>query len=618
MVYTLIVIVMNFTRVLTISAAMLTGGLLLGSCINEQYGGDKDFDGTVVILKDIAMPLGNLGKISVSDIIPVDAQEDQMISIDANGNYAFNFKGGDPYRVYMSVPSLTIPFEESSAADEHVISITIPSDLAGKPAPSENRKFAISDQRVEKVINVKDDYRLPYQVKDIKSLETAVKVTYNFTTEYGVIHIADGFKMDFPDWLVIAKDEVSDKYTIENYDNNKNVVVFADDTRISPTAPLALNLIISSITLPEGSVKELGTDAQGRPLRKIEIDENLPANKVVATGGIFIETRDYTTVPAKAELKMHLALSDFQVNSANILMDITASADDKTIPEVDYPEFFGMDGVVIDLHNPHLVFTIKNTLDTELNFTADIEAFRDADKLMSTHIGSSDLSDKDAFIINPLCTKEVVYSRLGNGADQKAMPELGELLKVLPNIVKVSNIQIASTDKYSNISPGKVYECSLEYKLYAPLAFGSEFSLPYHMEINDLGSTFQELKLLSASLLMTVENTLPLNFSVKTEALDQEGRPVEKLSVSVNGDVDSGTLNSPTVNTIEINLNSSADPVQLQSLKLNLNATCPSAKHQGIALNQAQGLKISSLALRLPDGITVNLSGLTEDPTREE
>jgi hypothetical protein len=117
---------------------------------------------------------------------------------------------------------------------------------------------------------------------------------------------------------------------------------------------------------------------------------------------------------------------------------------------------------------------------------------------------------------------------------------------------------------------------------------------------------------------MKVENTIPLNFTLQPHALDVNGNVLENISVNVVGQVAPGILSSPVVSDIQIKLTTTDESVDFQSLKLKLTATCPSDDHQGVALNKEQGLKISSISINLPSGLTMDLNDMLEDPTPEE
>ena len=97
-----------FCRCARLSACLSVFGIAVCSCVNEEYDLKKEIDGTAVIMKDVAMPIGNLEKITVDKILAFDS-EDQMIVKAENGDLAFRFKGSDPIKADLTVPSFQIP-----------------------------------------------------------------------------------------------------------------------------------------------------------------------------------------------------------------------------------------------------------------------------------------------------------------------------------------------------------------------------------------------------------------------------------------------------------------------------------------------------------------------------
>jgi hypothetical protein len=102
---------------------MFLAGSVLMSCVNEEYDLNK-VDGTAVIAKDIAMPIGNLQKLSVNQILDF-ASETEFISKDANGDLKFTINGGTPQSASITVPSFTIPFENEIVGNDHLIFIDV-------------------------------------------------------------------------------------------------------------------------------------------------------------------------------------------------------------------------------------------------------------------------------------------------------------------------------------------------------------------------------------------------------------------------------------------------------------------------------------------------------------
>lgn len=597
-------------------ALLCMTGVLALSCVNEEYT-LNNIDGTAVIAKDFALPIGSLETIKVGNLITID-ESDPMILKETNGDYAFRFSGTTPIQSQLSVPSFSLLLEDNSKGDDHYISLST-GTLADKSGPSENVRLDLQNQRVEKVISVDDSQKLPYQIKDIKSITTGMVFEYNFSTENGACHIAEGFQMDFPDWMTIARADDNDSYVIETQGDSKGVVRFVKDVKVVAGTPYIIDLKLTEVVFPEGSVVPAGNDAQGRPCKKIDIDENDSDNKIIVTGSIYAETKDFPIIPDKINLKMHLEFMDIEYLTALVSLDMQMTSADKVVPISSYPDFFDNNDIVIDLYDPQLRFFARNDFPLPLNMNADVAGFKGSTEAVRMHIGDNGgEKSTEPMLIPAIWEGTLAFSKLGNNGTIR-LPELGDLLKAKPDEIRVSDININVPDEYVTIENGKDLNASIEYELYAPLAFGNEFRFGYALDINDIGLNLKEYGLKSASIILNATNSIPLDFSIVAQALDAEDQPAEDLTLEVLGNVASGTQNEPVMSPVEIKLKSSGEGIELNSLKLNLTATCSTAANQGVPLNEAQGLKIGGIALRLPDGITVDMTAIFEmDPAPEE
>lgn len=597
-------------------ALFFFAGLVLLSCVNEEYDFSK-IDGTAVIGRNLALPIGSLEKIKVGDLITID-ESDPMIIKETDGDYAFYFADNDPIEAELSVPSFSVPFEDRSKGTDYSISMST-GHLAGKPTPSPSVKIEFPNQRIEKVINVTESHLLPHEIQDVDKLTMEMLVKYNFSLESGACHVEEGFMMDFPDWMTIALVGESNDYMIESQGSNKNIIRFKKDVKISAGAPYEVNLMLTEIDVPDGCVKDGGNDAQGRPCKTISLEEGSPLTKIIVSGGLYVDTKDFPVIPDKVGLNMNLEFSNFEIKSANVVLDMAVSVPEMKVKITEYPDFFANDDVVIDIYDPQLKFNIRNDFPLTLVMTADITGYKNGTEMVKMHFGEDgDPESVAPMIIRGLWEGTLIFSRLGkDGA--VGLPKVGDLLIAKPDEIKISNIEIKSSDDFVLVETGKKLKASAAYELYAPLAFGNEFRFRYDVAIQDLGLDLTESGIKSASLILNAENSLPLDFSIAAKALDKEGNPAEKLNLEVIGDVMSGTQHSPSTSPIEIRLNSLDNGIELNSLKLTLTATCPSEAHLGIPLNEAQGLKISDVALRLPDGVTVDVTNIFKaDPGQDE
>lgn len=578
----------------------------LSSCVKEEYDLNKEFDGTAVLMKDITMPVGNLEKITVESILSTGA-EDQMIVTDENGNYAFTFDGGDPFSAKFSIPYFQIPFEDGSKGDEHYIVFNA-GPHAGSNGADINQEFELKDQRVEKVIKVTDEDLLPYQILDIKEITINTLLSYDLSVSYGAMSLKKDFMMDFPDWIEIEKNDSHSFYVVENQDENKNVIRFTQNAKIVAGTPLNLSLKITKVNLPDGSVIPGGYDSEGRPCKKIHFEET-EENMVIVSGVLLVNTNDFAVIPEKTNFIMNMTFNDFYVESALVSLDMSMTAPDQEVPISSYPSFFDQDGLVLDLYDAFLKFNVKNELPVALDLNADFKVFKNSEEKMNVHLGGN-VADAEEFTIPALWEGTKVYSRLGQGEGEIALPELGNLINYRPDRISVSDIVITGSREYVTITSGQELDCSLGYELYAPLAFGKDLSMSYDIDIEDIGLDLTEYGVNTAGISLDVINSIPLKFNVVATAFDEGGNPVEGINLNVTGEVAPGSQLSPSSNKLKIQLTAEGEGLMLNSLKLNLIATSPDAEYQGVPLNKAQCLEVKNLALNLPEGLVVDLENL--------
>ena len=419
---------------------------------------------------------------------------------------------------------------------------------------------------------------------------------YKLQVTDGVVHLADGFTIDFPDWMTIAKADNSNAYVLENQGVNKNVIRFLSDVRIDSTHPYILDLQLSKVDFPEGCISN----------GKIYLDEDDIANKIIAKGDIYLNTQDFPTIPAKMSVSMHIEFAHMDVKSAYVSVDASMDVETQEMPSIQYPDFFSQEGTVIDLYDAFLNFDVTNTLPLSLALNADFVGYKNNTQVVSMHIGE-DSNGMNPVVVAASDITELSFSKRGQDGNIP-LPEIGDLLTELPERIVVSNVNVTAAKDYVKIIPGMTYSCSFGYGLYAPLAFGQDFKFEYKMPIEDIELDLDEIGASGIAMKFKAENTIPLRFDLDIEALDANGNPNGNIACSVEGALLPGTVAAPDYSDITINLNAPDGTInETKSLNLVLKATCP-AEYAGIALNKEQGLKIYDLAIVLPDGITIPLA----------
>lgn len=584
---------------------VMVSGLVLVSCINNDYDLNKELDTTVKILEDVTIPIGDLEKFSIEDILKTSDTNSGIETDPTTGNLSFSFKSDEPTETTFSVPAFEIPFKTGGTFGEDYAITIETGKLAGLDGTLIDQQLHFLDHSVERPIGVDASYTLPKEILDIKYVELDMLLDYKLQVTDGVVHLADGFTIDFPDWMTIAKADNSNAYILENQEYNKNVIRFLSDVRIDSTHPYILDLQLSKVDFPEGCISN----------GKIYLDEDDIANKIIAKGDIYLNTMDFPTIPPKMSVSMHIEFAHMDVKSAYVSVDASMNVETQEMPSIQYPDFFSQEGTVIDLYDAFLNFDVTNSLPLSLALNADLVGYKNNAQVISMHIGE-DVNGMNPVLIAASDITELSFSKRGQNGSI-ALPEIGDLLTELPEKIVVSNVNVAASKDYVKIIPGTTYSCSFGYGFYAPLAFGKDFRFEYKMPIEDIELDLDEFGASGIAMTFKAENTIPLRFDLDVEVLDGNGNPIENMICSIEGSLLPGTVASPNCSDITIKLNAPDATInETKSLNLVLKATCP-AEYAGIALNKDQGLKISDLAIMLPDGITMPLDGGSKSDTSE-
>ncbi len=601
------------------------------SCVDQQYDLSQ-IDKEVVVLREIEMPVGNLKPISIADFLDLDGTQGSLISADANGEFQFAFDGNAPISASVIVPDFSIGIEEG-ATEERKLSLILPSFLAGLDVSKleqllpeyADKSISFEDitgkkASVIKSLQMDEDCYLPYFIKDVKEAEFDGEVLYEFSIAIkdnngvninsygGAMYIEKGFTIDFPDWFVIRKNDSIDGYCIENEGNNKNILRFDKDVKISADKPVVFSVFVSKLEVPAGVVVDGGKDSEGRSRKKIQIDVNDEKNMILLSGDVYVKTSDFKKVPASVEMNMALSVKTLDMKSALVSIDVEESLPDQsfTLPEV--PEVLAREGVVIDLYDPCVLFNVNNQSPLDIYVSAHLHAYRNSTELMDIEFAengqSAPLFIPDGF------NGQIGYSRRGEG-NMIALPEIGQLFRTVPDKFMITDLKVKTGGEYISVVPGQSVGCSLDYAFRTPLSFGQEFAVDLEYELKELNLDLKEVGLRSVSLTFDAVNTIPLALDVQAMVVDAGGNPVNNLSIDVDGAIKAGSLNSPGISPISIKVKSSSDGIKLEGLKLVLNSSCPS-EYQGVAVNKAQGLELRNVRIALPDGVSLDADSLFE------
>ncbi|MBR2163153.1 MAG: hypothetical protein IJ954_04680 [Bacteroidales bacterium] len=552
------------------------------SCVNEEYDLDKEIDMEMTLLKNVSLPVGNIEKFTLAEILEIETSENSTgIIIDENGDYMLNFSG-EKIESQIEIPSMNMA--DGGTIESEPIEVVFPTVdfdiIDGVIVEKEIVYSEATGSPLETELMLDFNTTFPKEVVDIKEVTVDSRMIVNIGTSEGRIYIKPGFTIEFPDNIYLSLSDNTVGYKIEN----AHKVVFTE----AVSTDVSLNLHLDKITIPAGMVK----------------DSSLKMNEEVSVSGDFyLNTLDFSDIPSDLRVFVNASISDLNVKSATVKLGLSTEIPGVEVQISDMPEFLAGDKVNLDLYNPMIGFRVVNNSPLLLNFSADMTAYNGkTDPVMS-------LGEDPEISIDGLSTSEYLISRraVQTSAQVKnlVMPEIADFISIIPEKLSVDNIQIDTPEDFITVESGKSYSAEFEYWLDTPLSFGNALNFEYTIDINDLGLDFDG-NVKSAALAFEMVNSIPLNLTLDAVAIDSEGNVINGMTLGLDKQIVSGTHKEPVTTPVSLQLNNSNDRFTLDGLRLTVKAAGPAESQVGTALNSNQGLEIRNLSLSVPDGITLN------------
>lgn len=565
---------------------ILFGISALSACVNGEYDLSRDIDTEITVLKNVSMPVGSIDPVKISEVLGLDGADQSVIRKDDNGDYIFTFTGNE------ISAEIDVPYFSIAPADgihTEPVEVHFGTGAAAGKNPSaiaEDIVYSkVSGRVLDTSMDIVIDSQLPSQIVDIKSVSLDASVYMNFSVNAGPVHLMKGFAIEFPDFLSLAKSGMTDS----RFDLHDNKLVVKEDVRISSDSPLTFALLVDMINVPAGAV------SGGQLAIK---------DQVKVTGDFYLSPSDFNVIPDELLINIKADIMDLDVLSAEVKLLINQMVAGNTVFVGELPEFLTGGNVCLDIYNPSLNFDVKNNTPLAFGLKAGVRASRGND-VVDMVLGDNPTIDipaeTDAFY--RITRRE---TSVPQGTVNLVVPELGNLISILPETVSFDDVTLTSTsDDYITIVSDERYNASLSYEVYAPLAFDKDLNVEFSTDIENIGMSLDDVTIEYLTVSLKIENSIPLDFSIKAFALDAEGEVSSDLELTVSGPVKGGTQNSPAVSDIDLSIKSTGGQFELDALRLTMTASAPSDL-TGVALNDNQGFKITDLVITCPEGITFN------------
>ena len=599
----------------TFSCVMAVFSML--SCVNEEYDLSKGVEMDVQLLQNTTIPLGNTGTIAINSLLGDVSSGSSFFKIDQNGDMSMDF-GHEVMTQSFTMPEVTLGGEGGLMSQNITVKFSIgdtytrfPANvIAGILASEGSDRIYCStsgilnpgENGVDEKIAFEFDKELPESVLSIRSLDMDGNMNFVFSASAGAyMHLEKGFVIDFPSFITI--DTKSKNLPYEIHDGNK--VVFTEDTMLSYMNPLVLDMKFTRLAGLEEMVNEK-KNSSGQTVRFITSDK-----KIRAYGNVYLMPKDYgdAYIPKSPDLVMDVDMSNLEMTSAEVMINMDLHIDDTVVGIGDLPEMFSGEGTVVDLYNPIIGFSINNNSPLEMNLNAEITSQTET-HTTDIHIGNhcKNGNHETAPVVIPSDTEVSYYfSRQGyhntNGGEDITLEKLGEVISDMPNVLSIHDILIESERKFITINANQEYSVDLDFDFSSSLSFGKDLHVTFDYDI-DLALNTESLGLNNIVLYMNMLNTIPLNLNVLGVAVDENGNELNSSVLDIT--LKAGTLANPVGSPAEISLASDSE-INISKLRLKITAFSDE-QMQGNVLNTEQGLNINDLHIKLPDGVKIDLN----------
>lgn len=331
-------------------------------------------------------------------------------------------------------------------------------------------------------------------------------------------------------------------------------------------------------------------------------------NAQILLNDIFsLDDSEYIIYEADGDYHIHLEMVPFDI-------PVSFPESDLDLVPVDYDpvrfEFGNLSdflseeigSVALDLSGMKVDMEVGSDIPAELSINTTLESVRDGVVDRQCQIENLTIrygNRKYTFVEN------LNNSESGNYVE---IPELSKLLFPIPDLIQFGSLEVyADARQRALIDPYELYDLSFGVTVDSPIRFAEGTRLNLSLPL-DAKLDLDEIGLKKAVLNMVMDNSIPLDFSIKMSAYGMDGQKLESVQITPGFDV----IPASSRTEGSITLTTDGD-LRFSSLVLDLTASFPAAPASSANLNRNQGLKLSGMSLYLPDGIQVKLDSSTKN-----
>ena len=598
------------TRTALFVALTLTLPATFNSCVNEDYDLTKDIDKTICIDGEISAPIGNSETIFVTDLLNLDGDESDVLFLDINDNYVLTFMGNRTETSF-TVPSFR--FSGDIMTNGGHLGLIKRSDIMEELAPGLSgtglpvpKGLTVKRTFDASTTPLKIDEDIPEEVTDVKDIHgnAVAKVTFLANTGKATL---SGLTVDFPDYLIFAG--ISKGQIDCDFDKESNTLRFGQVEVGRVMSEVSLDITGIDLTkIPAG---------QGfiRDRHKMLLNDN-----ITLTGfDVSLLTDDlgntFGDIPEEVHIDTGIKLNSLDIKDVTVKVDPKVAFTPQAINVGKLPDFVNGDGAVLDLYDPQIMLFLGNDSPLTMSLNADLESYKGASR-NTVHIGDNG-GATDKITVKSGMTSRIYLSRTGesapSGYQNVKVSNLSDIVRNVPERISIANIDVKADDEFVTVQTDKSYNFYCSYSIIAPLAFGKDMRIDYCSDYDGWNEIFNsedvDYEINSAVVTFDCVNTIPFGIEMTAAAIDKEDNVIPEITVTIEGNVSSGSVDKPSKTPMTLNLKTSSgdDMRRLDGIRMNNRISGADNDHSGVCLNKRQSIKLENMKIKIKGAINTEL-----------
>lgn len=572
-------------------------GLLLSfplwnvSCVDNKYDLDKDIDMTINVGGDyLTIPAGSTDTAFLSKIIEVE--DGDILQVDA-GTHVYHLTKKDEIKVKPTTVK-EVEIGETTTQLNPTQIVNAPGALSGEPVSAD--------------INTSGDFEatandIDEALKELGSLRAKVPVDLTLTIDFNKDESlsfsevkANALKIVFPDFIIFK----------EGQDGIQGHELILDNQVLSTNgSSYTRTLKVEGYEFSTGKKPDNGT---------LTIEGNISMEGSVTTSGV--------SGTGTLSLTPKSVLGNMNINSVTGVIQPKIDAETTNIEFNDLPDFLKDSETRLDITNPVILLHAENPLNTPVEVDAWLTPQKDNANMEGREVTVGTGNDKAAVTLNP--GKNVIaLSRTENisieGVTSNVIvSDINNLVETIPDDIEVKLTPVVRNEEYYTAELGKDYNMTASYEVDVPLSFEQNLNIVYNDSVQDLNKDLNDLDkvtLKNAQIVLSVDNAIPLKLQLTAENVqikDIYGNELTAVKKTIEEDKQYVTASAdgetPATSELVLSLTSEDTQFLTKIEKICFKIVAAAGEKTGIPLKDTQWLKVTSIKLSVPGGVTVDLN----------